>query len=347
MQPNTIIGLSSLCILLALSPSLAQANEVAVKPVTLLKTAPLSPSPAELSPLLLTGKISSVDSQAIMVPKAGDAWRYQIKWMLPEGSIAKVGEVVVIFDKSAIANRIEQLEASLLRVTAQEQSQSIELDAQILQAEFDLKQARLELEKAELDAGIPADYIAAKNYADNQFNKLKAISELSKKAQLLKEITDKRVASIAQLQIDRTRAERELEQSLKGLQQLEINASLDGPILYSRDPWSDKKFAVGDSVQIGRQVATIPAMNELEVIAWVNEVDADRLTIGEPVQLRLDSQSSISLKGSVQGISRQATKQAAWGNSNWFRVKIAFSGDERVKIIPGMSVLVEPKRDAS
>lgn len=205
MQLNSIIGLSSLCFLLVFSSKITQANESVAKAATLLDTTPLLSSRVELSPLLLTGKISSITSQAIMVPKAGEAWRYQIKWMLPEGSVAKVGEVVVIFDKSAIANRIEQLEASLLRVTAQEQSQSIELDAQILQAEFELKQAQLELEKAQLDAGIPADYIAAKKYADNQFNQLKAMSERSKKAQYLKEITDKRVASIAQLQIDKKR----------------------------------------------------------------------------------------------------------------------------------------------
>ncbi|MCL1048026.1 HlyD family efflux transporter periplasmic adaptor subunit [Shewanella abyssi] len=348
MQPNATLGLASVCLMLALVPSSSQANASLFKATAeVASTGQLSSIRQALSPLLLTGKVSSIVSQAIMVPKAGDAWRYQIKWMLPEGSIAKAGEVVVIFDKSAIANRIEQLEASLLRVTAQEQSQSIALDAQILQAEFDLKQAQLELEKAQLDAGIPADYIPAKDYAENQFDELKAISELSKKSQSLAEIIDKRTTSLAQLQIDKTRAEKELDKSLKGLQQLEISSNIDGPILYARDPWSDKKFAVGDSVQIGRQVATIPAMKQLEVIAWVNEVDADRLTIGEPVNLRLDSQSSISLNGSIQAISRQATKQTAWGNSHWFRVEIAFSGDDRVKIIPGMSVLVEPKGDAS
>lgn len=346
MQLKAMISLSALYLLLTYTPSIVIANELSSTVTVLPSDAQLRTDPA-LSPLLLTGKVSSVVSQPIMVPKAGDAWRYQIQWMLPEGSIAKTGEVVVIFDKSAIANKIEQLEASLLRVTAQEQSQSIELDAQILQAEFDLKQARLELEKADLDAGIPAKYIAAKDYADNQFNKLKANSELSKKAQSLKEITDKRAASIAQLHIDKTRAQKELQQSLKGLEQLEITSTISGPILYGRDPWSDKKFAVGDSVQIGRQVATIPAMKELEVIAWVNEVDVDRLKIGDAVSLRLDSQPSTSLSGAIQGISRQATKQTAWGSSNWFRVEITFTSDDRVKIIPGMSVLVEPIRSAS
>ena len=83
------------------------------------------------------------------------------------------------------------------------------------------------------------------------------------------------------------------------------------------------------------------------MVAWVNEVDVDRITIGEPVQLRLDSQSSILLSGSINEVSRQARTQAAWGNSNWFKIAIKFTADERVEIIPGMSVLVEAGASSS
>ncbi|EDP98949.1 HlyD family secretion protein [Shewanella benthica] len=290
--------------------------------------------------LLLTGQISSVQSQSFMVPKAGDAWRYQIQWMLPEGSVAEPGQTVVIFDKSQIANQIEQLEASLLRVTAQEQSLSIDLTASVLQAKFDVKQQQSELEKSRLDADVPADYIAAKDYAENQFNLMQAGSELSKAEQALKEVLDKQAASKAQLAIDRRRAQLELAQALNGLEQLELKAKIKGPVLYGSDPRSNKKFAVGDTVQIGRQIATVPAMEELEVVAWVNEVDVDKLAEGSPVTLRLDSQLSKPFTGSIKGISRQAQKQPAWGQSNWFKVEVSFEADEDIKIVPGMSVLV-------
>lgn len=290
--------------------------------------------------LLLTGQISSVKSQSFMVPKAGDAWRYQIQWMLPEGAIAEVGQTVVIFDKSQIANQIEQLEASLLRVTAQEQSQSIDLNSSVLQAKFDLKQKRTEVDKSQLDASVPPDFIAAKDYAENQFKLMQAQSELAKAEQSLKEVLDKQVASNSQLAIDRKRAQLELQQALNGLEQLELKAKIKGPVLYGSDPWNSKKFAVGDTVQIGRQVATVPAMEELEVIAWVNEVDVDKIHVGSPVVLRLDSQSSKPFNGEIKGIGRQAQKQTAWGQSNWFKVEVSFSASDNIKIVPGMSVLV-------
>lgn len=290
--------------------------------------------------LLLTGQISSIKSQAFMVPKAGDAWRYQVQWMLPEGSIAEPGQTVVIFDKSQIANQIEQLEASLLRVTAQEQSQNIDLTSSVLQAKFDLKQKKSELEKSLLDAAVPSDYIAAKDYAENQFNLMQAYSELSKSEQGLKEVLDKQSASKAQLAIDRSRARLELKQALNGLEQLALKSEIRGPVLYGSDPWNNKKYVVGDTVQIGRQVAMIPAMDKLEVVAWVNEVDVDKVIIGSSVILRLDSQSSKPFKGSIKSIGRQAQKQVAWGNSNWFKIEVSFEAAESVKIVPGMSVLV-------
>lgn len=337
---NFAFGLSiSFLLSAALSTQAIASIEPTSTDVLEAKTQPIATD--ELMPLLLTGQVASVESQAFIVPKAGEAWLYQIQWMMPEGSLAEPGQVVVIFDKSEIDNRIEQLEGSLLRVKAQEQSQSIELNAQLLQAQFELKQAKLDLEKAQLDAAIPADFIAAKDYADNQFNQLKAESELVKKRQALTEIQDKRKASLSQLAIDKKRAELELSQALLGLEQLEIRAEIAGPVLYSRDPWTDKKYAVGDNARIGRQVVTIPALNDLEIIAWVNEVDVDRIKLGEPVRLRLDSQSQVVLSGNVAEVSRQAKKQTAWGNSNWFRVSIKFTPDERVEIIPGMSVLVE------
>lgn len=290
--------------------------------------------------LLLTGKVSSVKSQSFMVPKAGDAWRYQIQWMMPEGEIAEPGQVVVIFDKTQIDNQIEQLEASLLRVTAQEQSTSIDLKASVLQAKFDLKQKETERDKSQLDADVPADYIAAKEYAENQFKLMQANSELIKAEQALKEVLDKQSASKAQLAIDRSRAQLELQQALDGIEQLTLKAEIKGPLLYSSEPWSDKKYAVGDTVQIGRQVASLPAMEELEVVAWVNEVDVDKIEPSSRVTLRLDSQSDMTFSGQIKNIGRQAQKQAAWGNSNWFKVEISFTPDEKVKIIPGMSVLV-------
>ncbi|MCL2915656.1 HlyD family efflux transporter periplasmic adaptor subunit [Shewanella corallii] len=295
--------------------------------------------PLPASALVLSGQIASAESQRFTVPKAGRAWRYQIQWMLPEGEIASPGQTVVIFDKSEIDNQIEQLEATLLRVTAQEQSQKNELQAALLQARFNLKKARLEVEKAGLDAEIPAEFIAAKEYADNQFNLLQTRAELSKAKKALEEAEARQKATMEKLALDREEARLKLERAMTDLDSLELKARFAGPLLYAYNFRSKRKTEVGDTVQVGRLIADIPAMDGLQVKAWVNEVDIDKLAIGDSATLRLDAQLENEFNARVTRISSQAQQKQAWGQSNWFEVELSIDAPDLV-LQPGMSVQV-------
>ncbi|MGI2261256.1 HlyD family secretion protein [Shewanella sp. GXUN23E] len=302
-------------------------------------TLALGISQASASQLLLTGQIASAKSQRFTVPKAGDNWRYQIQWMLPEGQLAEVGQTVVIFDKSQIDNQIEQLEATLLRVTAQEQSQQNELQAALLQARFNLKKARLELEKAQLEADIPADFIAAKEYADNQFKLLQAEAEVNKAAKALEEANARQTATLRKLALDREEARLKLDSAMADLDSLELKARFAGPMLYAQNGDTDRKSEVGDTVQVGRLIASIPAMDGLQVKAWVNEVDIDKLAVGDTAELRLDAQLERRFTAKVARISSQAQKKQAWGQSNWFEVDLSID-EQDLALQPGMSVQV-------
>ncbi|MCF1427491.1 MAG: HlyD family efflux transporter periplasmic adaptor subunit [Shewanella sp.] len=304
-----------------------------------LVTLTLSVGQVNADQLLLTGQIASAKSQRFTVPKAGDSWRYQIQWMLPEGQLAKVGQTVVIFDKSQIDNQIEQLEATLLRVTAQEQSQQNELQASVLQARFNLKKARLELEKAQLEAEIPADFIAAKEYAENQFKLLQAQAEVSKAVEANDEAKARQTATLRKLALDREEAQLKLDRAMADLDSLELRARFAGPMLYAHNWNTNRKSEVGDTVQVGRLIASIPAMDGLQVKAWVNEVDIDKLAVGDSAQLRLDAQLDRSFAARIARISSQAQKKQAWGQSNWFEVDLSID-EKDLALQPGMSVQV-------
>ncbi|RYV03218.1 multidrug transporter [Shewanella sp. OPT22] len=295
----------------------------------------------EIQPkLLLTGQLISSKSQKFSVPQAGNSWRYQIQWMIDEGKVAKVGDNVVIFDKTQIDSQVEQLKANLLRFKAQEQSQTVLLEKTILQVKFELKEKQLNLEKAQLDASIPVDYISAKDYADNQFNLMKAKNDLTQAEEKLESELAKQTATLKQLRIDNEKAQLELDNTLISLQKLTIAAEVEGPVSYGRNMWQDKKIAVGDTLQVGRNVANIYALNNLKVTAWVNEVDVDKLQIDQHVLVYLDTDLSQQLDARVTNISSQANKKNAWGNSRWFEVSVEFANQPNIELSPGMSVLV-------
>ncbi|GAA4882756.1 HlyD family secretion protein [Ferrimonas pelagia] len=291
-------------------------------------------------PLLLSGQVTSMESQSLVVPKPGDAWRYQIQWMLPEGEMAQAGQPVVIFDKSQLDNQIEQLEANVERVTAQEQSRGVELEVQVLQARFNLKKAALDKDKAALDAAVPAEFIAAKTYADNQFRLMRSEHELAKMEQALFETESRLQASLKQLTLDRDKADIALTQARDGIDELTLFARFSGPVLYGFDHRANRKYDVGDSIQIGRTVATIPSTDRLLVKAWVNEVDVDRLELNQSVTLQLDAALQQTLPGHIAGIGRQAERRRGWGVGNWFEVEVQFDAGLEQAMVPGMSVLI-------
>ena len=65
------------------------------------------------TPLILSGQIKASDNQTFYAPKT-DNWRVQVQWLLPEGDIAKEGDLVVVFDSGSIQSQIEQEKVSLI-----------------------------------------------------------------------------------------------------------------------------------------------------------------------------------------------------------------------------------------
>ncbi|SDJ44315.1 HlyD family secretion protein [Ferrimonas sediminum] len=299
-----------------------------------------APLQAQAQTLLLTGEVSSSQAQSLTVPRAGRAWRYQIQWMAAEGEMVRAGDPVVVFDKSGVSGQIDQFQAALIRVEAAVQAKQVELKQQRLQAEFEVTEKQLLMEKAQLDAEVPADFQSPKEYADKQFELMKAGAELAKSKRALAEVERASVEEMRKLTIDRDKAQLELGNAERLMNNLELTARHDGPMIYARRSSDGVKTEVGDTVQVGAQVATIPGVDGLQVQAWANEVDIDRVQVGMPVRLTLDAQPDRPLSGSVTKVALKAERRHGWGESNWFLVNVSLDNGEAVALVPGMSVLV-------
>ena len=97
--------------------------------------------------LLLTGTVKAQNNQAFFAPKT-DSWQVQIKWMLPEGDIAKQGELAVVFDSGSIESTIEQQEISLLAAEEELHRLLKSGEQDVLKAKYALKRTALLLERA-------------------------------------------------------------------------------------------------------------------------------------------------------------------------------------------------------
>jgi len=127
----------------------------------------------------------------------------------------------------------------------------------------------------------------------------------------------------------------------------EIKAGLDAARIqfdysFIRSPISgiisQRPVEIGDTVLVGSHIATIVKPDRLYVKASIDEVDADRVSLGQPVEITIDAFPGRVFYGKVIRISpivlgaRQETRT--------FEVRVGFQERES-KIKPGMSADIE------
>lgn len=286
--------------------------------------------------LLLDGELRAVRSRTIFANMSDEA---KITWLPPEGSVIKAGDRLVELDSTAILNKIRDVEERIVAAENEIIRTSSQGESQLRDLEVQLSQLWLELEKAKVEARVPTEVMARRDYQEKQFALEKAKTEydnhLAKIAQKKKEF-----ASELQVRtIEKQKAERQLEKAKGDLNGMMIKAPTDGMVLYT-EHWNERrKIQVGDVVWGGLPLITLPDMNEMEVVSQVNEVDGPKISTGNKTKIRLDSYPDTEITGTVKEISQTASKAGWMSKAKVFTVIIAL--DKTVPTMkPGMSAQV-------
>ncbi|UTF59317.1 HlyD family secretion protein [Gilvimarinus sp. DA14] len=296
--------------------------------------------------LLLSGEVAARNSQVFVTPES-DSWMMQISWMIEEGEKVAPGDPVVQFDTASLVASLEQLEANLRKVKAESKRNDLVQNLELREAEQAHEVARLTLQKAKLDAGIPRELLSQLQYEQYQLALTRAQGDTDETAKALANKRKDVEAEKTRNQVQIAGAENELRRVQVMLDNMTLRADRSGTAMYVDHPWTRQKIREGDSVQRGFSVLEIPSTDDLQVRAWLNEVDIARISEGQQVQIYFDAMPSLTLQGRVARIGNQAEPKQYWGNSGYINVDISFAAEPQQQLLPGMSVMVELAQEAT
>ena len=120
---------------------------------------------------LLTGEVYSLKAQDIIVPLTTN-WKASISMMVEEGRQVQPGDVVVEFDGSKAALELEQQREAARAQDAITERDLAKLEKEFVQASYAVQLAEVELDLAEMRAGIPRDLIGALDTLENAIKKI-------------------------------------------------------------------------------------------------------------------------------------------------------------------------------
>lgn len=190
------------------------------------------------------------------------------------------------------------------------------LETRLREAQRNLEAERLRVDKSERNHKRLQELYAKKFVGEKEY--LDAQTDLS----------------LAKLNLEIAQAR--LDDAAEDLSKTTISAPHDG-VITRLDVVDGQVISGATSVSNGTDLLTIAQLNELYMEANINEVDVEKLNVGQAAFLRFDAIPNFEVEGTISVIAPSARKD---GNVRVFPIEVIFEvADNRVR--PGISATVE------
>ncbi|HYN41908.1 MAG TPA: efflux RND transporter periplasmic adaptor subunit [Thermoanaerobaculia bacterium] len=295
---------------------------------------------ADVRRILLTGELAAVRSADLFVPET-PLWELQLRFLQEDGAAVKAGERVAEFDGTGLTSDLEQKRIAAIEAETELVRFDADREGTILGREQVVRARTTDLEKARIDAGLPAELTSRRDHEEKLLARKRAETELEK---ALEDLGSYRTAAEAEratklIALERARSERDKLETAVSL--LTLRAPKDGVFVVAENPRERKKLMTGDTLWPGMTLARIPDLEALRVDALLFDVDDGRIRAGDAAMVIPDSFPDRRLSASVESIAPVAQPVGRGSPRMAFRVSVGVTGGDLAGLRPGMSVRVE------
>ncbi len=290
--------------------------------------------------VLLTGELEAIRAESIVVPRL-PSWQTTLRWMEADGARVATGQRVAELDGAALLSELEEQKLVREQAAGELERREAEIAAQLADKRFQVEQRRIALERAHIDAAVPAELLPRREWQEKQLALVRAGVEHDKALESLESFVRSSAQDLRQRRIAVEKAGRGIAIAESALDALTLKAPRDGILVVADHPWEGRKIQVGDSVWVGMTLFQIPDLGAMQVKAALADVDDRRIAPGMPAAVRLDAHPDLVLSGRVAEITPIA-QEAEWRSlRRTFRATVALDRSDPDRMRPGMSVKVE------
>lgn len=285
----------------------------------------------------LTGQLSAESLERFVTPVSPN-WRLTIRWMAEEGTAVRPGDPVVRFDTGSLQSEVESAEIDLQDRSSDSALKEAEAAAQRLDLLLDAERKRVELAKAEMEAAIPEGVRPRREHEERQLALEKARTAAETARMAIQAHDERSAAAARERAIDLEAARIALAENKDRLGGMTLVAHHEGVVILGSDWRTGRRLQEGDTTWSMQEVAKIPNLSAIMVLAWAGETELSALAPGQAVELILDAHPGRRFSGKIERIGRSADVREAWGSSPYYPVDIAIDRPDLDLMKPGMSV---------
>ncbi|HYK04249.1 MAG TPA: HlyD family efflux transporter periplasmic adaptor subunit [Thermoanaerobaculia bacterium] len=296
--------------------------------------------------VLLSGELEAARGDFLAVPQL-PSWQTAIKWLAEDGTVVKGGQPVIEFDNASLTSELETKRQAAMQHRQQLTQSEAEWQADLEQKQLEADKKRSDLDKAKIDAAVPADILSARSYEEKQTALRRATTEHEKAVDVLASRRTAVEAERRNQMLLLEKAQRDIAIAEQAITALVLRAPRDGTVVVREHPWEGRKFQTGDVVFIGMQIAMLPDLSSTRVKAALPDVDDGKVAVGMPVTVTLDGFPDLNFTGRISAISAIAQESRRQSLRRHFDVLIALDKLDPERMRPGLSARVAVHREAN
>ena len=286
-----------------------------------------------------TGRLETAVAFEIGPPSVQDFWEYNLTWMIPEGSRVKKGEVVARFDPTQIEERLREHRAARETAVQEKEKEERNLEVSLKQLQLDLVKAEGDLKKINIEVSVPDELRSSIEVEQSRLKRELAqqrVDFLRKKIDFQTSLVK---SKLDLLDVKRTMAEGKIAYNEDARRKFDVAAPVSGLVQYIPKRNGDR-WEVGEGVWMLAKILKVADISTLRVEADVLEVDAARLSTGQPAEIQVDALPQLHIASRISEIGRMVREKSVQDPTKVFDAILPLDNVPTDALRPGMGVHV-------
>lgn len=252
-----------------------------------------------------TGELQAQNSIEIKGPSRVQQmgiYEMTISKLVPEGTIVKEGDFVAELDKAVIAGKLKESLINLEKLESQYKLAKLDSSLTLSKARDNLDNLKFAMEEAQIvkeQSSYEAPSIIRKAEIDYE----KSIRTYNQAVKNYKTEVEKSIANVSVTNADLQKEQSTYDKMQELVDEFTIMAPAKGMVIYARE-WGGRRREVNSTIQPwDPTVATLPDLNNMESISYINEIDIQKIKKGQKVSVGLDANPDKKLNGEISRVA--------------------------------------------
>ncbi len=252
-----------------------------------------------------TGELRAKNSTEIKGPQGARDFRVnniRIQRLIPEGSIVKKGDFVAELDRSEIMGKLQDAQLDLEQAQSQVTQAQLDSTLELSQARDNLINLEYALEERQI-AVEQSKYESPAVQRQAEIDLDKARRQLAQETRNYETKVKQAEARLREVETELTKKKNEIQKIRELMKEFTVYAPEQGMVIYRRN-WDGSKITEGEQISTWNPiVAELPDFTVMESVTYVNEVDIQKVEVGQHVNIGLDAVPDKKLTGTVTSVA--------------------------------------------